>query len=178
VAIDVVRLLGLGPLTALVAQELAPRLSRRLGAACRFESRTLGAPARIAGRDQLDADDLLARLESEPARPGTVIVGVTALDIAIPIFTFVFGRARTPGRAAVVSTARLEPSFYGLPPDPERALQRTLDEIRHELGHLVGLRHCQEPACLMRFAGSVAQVDVRGSVFCDECRSALPAGLG
>ena len=52
-----------------------------------------------------------------------MIVGVTSLDVGLPIFTFVFGRARQGGSAAVVSLARLEPAFYGLAPDAETGRQ-------------------------------------------------------
>jgi archaemetzincin len=130
---------------------------------------------RVVGK--LDADGLLGRLESQPVPTGTVTVEVTGFDIAIPIFTFVFGRARADGHAALVSTARLDPAFYGLPADTERTLRRAADEILHELGHVAGLRHCREPACLMRFAGTVQDVDVRGSAFCEWCARGLPRGL-
>jgi archaemetzincin len=105
------------------------------------------------------------------------MVGITDLDLAVPVFTFVFGRARERGRAALVSVARLDPSFYGLPADAELRLARTVLEILHELGHLAGLRHCADQACLMRFAGSVAAVDLRGSAFCAGCSERLPRWL-
>jgi archaemetzincin len=104
-------------------------------------------------------------------------VGLTALDLAIPIFTFAFGRARKNGRAAVVSLSRLDPVFYGLPADGERLAERATAEILHELGHVAGLVHCSDAACLMTFAGSIEKVDVRGSHFCDACVRALPRWL-
>ena len=49
--------------------------------------------APIPGREQLDANALLAALES--ALPDErLLVGVAAKDIAIPVFSFVFGLAR------------------------------------------------------------------------------------
>jgi archaemetzincin len=172
-------LLVIGPAPPLPATDLAARLSRQVAAPCHAETAVeVSDLARVPGRDQVDADRLLERLEAWPASPGAVLVGLTSLDMAIPIFTFVFGRARAGGRALVVSTARLDPRFYGLPPDPERAAWRTVAEVIHELGHVAGLRHCQEPFCLMRFAGSVEHVDERGSSFCPRCASALPRWMG
>jgi archaemetzincin len=176
--IDTVRLVAVGALPVDFTAALAAHVSRRVEASCRWEHAASEPDLpRIPERDQLDADLLLQRLEARPVEPGTVVVGVTSFDLAIPIFTFVFGRARTLGHAAVVSTARLTPDFYGLPPEPEQTLRRTTNEVLHELGHAAGLRHCTEPACLMRFAGTVEQVDVRGSVFCSRCAEHLPRGL-
>jgi archaemetzincin len=169
------QLLVVGPGPPLPSGKLAARLSRRLAIAC--AARAVEEPAdlaRLPGRDQVDADRLLERIEAWPAAPGAVLVAVTSLDLAIPIFTFVFGRARAGGRAALVSCARLDPLFYGLPPDPELAAGRTVLEVLHELGHVAGLRHCDAALCLMRFAGSVEQVDARGGDFCSRCGSGLP----
>jgi archaemetzincin len=132
--------------------------------------------ARLPDREQLDADALLRNLEAR-APADVVLVGVTPFDVGVPIFTFVFGRARQGGSAAVVSLARLDPSFYGLPADPEKATRRAVDEILHELGHVAGLRHCEDSSCLMRFVASVDQIDVRGSAFCTPCAARLPHWL-
>ncbi len=170
-------LLPLDGLESPLAEEIAARLSRRLSAACRILRSGGLQPTRLPGRAQLDADALLAALEALPIADDAVLVGLTTLDIALPIFTFVFGRARQGARAALVSLARLDAGFYSLPSDPDLLARRATDEIVHELGHLASLAHCQNASCLMSFAGSVEKVDVRGSAFCDGCRDRLPAWL-
>ena len=100
---------------------------------------------RIPNRDQLDANALLEALEARAARDARLLVGVTAEDIAIPVFTFVFGLARQGGRACVVSLARTDPSFYGLPPDPALRDERAVAEVLHEMGHLATLRALPGP---------------------------------
>jgi archaemetzincin len=176
--VDAVHLLPLGPLSPLLAQDLASRLSRRVAVPCRVASAPLQTDLpRLPDRDQIDADALLARLEQRATDPLTVLLGVTAQDLAIPVFTFVFGRARQGGRAALVSLARLDPVFYGSAADGERRTERAVTEMLHELGHLASLAHCEDAACLMNFAGSVERVDVRGSVFCGRCAARLPGWL-
>jgi archaemetzincin len=170
-------LVPIGPISPSRAEDLAARLSRRVSIPCHVDA-TLSdsATTRLPDRDQLDADALLKDLEAR-AEGDAVLVGLTPLDMGIPIFTFVFGRARQGGRAAVVSLARLEPDFYGLPADAEKTAQRTVNEVLHELGHVASLRHCENAACLMRFAASVDRVDVRGSAFCQACAARLPRWL-
>jgi archaemetzincin len=180
-AIEAIQLAAVGGLGHEFLEELAGRLSRRVPVPCRIapagHGLADGGRERLPGRDQTDADRLLASLEARAAGSEAALVGVTDLDLGIPVFTFVFGRARESGRAAVVSVARLDPAFYGLPPDGDLRAQRTVLEILHELGHVAGLRHCRHHACLMRFAGSVAAVDVRGSAFCSGCSERLPRWL-
>jgi archaemetzincin len=128
----------------------------------------------LPDRAQADADRLLARLEARAAPEGAVLLGVTELDLGNLIFTHFFGRARQHGRAAIVSLARLTPTFYGLPPDAALLRQRAVLEVLHELGHLAGLKHCEDQGCLMAFAATVDALDHRGVVFCGACRAELP----
>jgi archaemetzincin len=167
----------LGALPTPVLDGVLAELSRHAEIPCR-KAPPLGGPEPdpVPGRDQADADRLLARLEAAAAED-VPLVGLTPRDLGLPLFTFVFGRARLGGRAAVVSLARLEPGRYGLPPDPRLVERRAVAEILHELGHVAGLRHCAEPRCLMRFAASVEAVDLRGLSFCPACAAALPRGL-
>ena len=173
--IQAIHLLPIGRFPRKWIETLVAELSRRVTLPCRQSPPLEWEIPRLAGReDQVDADLLLSRLESDTPTAGIFRVGVTRFDLAIPIFTFVFGRARHGGRAAVVSIARLEPQFYGLPPDPALVSHRTVLEILHEIGHLAGLRHCTDSDCLMRFAASLEAVDSRGESFCPSCAAQLP----
>ncbi len=172
-----VDLLPLGTLAAGIATAIAARLSRHLHLPCRVLPACEPSAPQVPGRDQLDANALLADLESRQAGERRVLVGVTAEDVAVPIFTFVFGLARKGGGACLVSIARTDPSFYGLPRDQELRDGRAVAEILHELGHLAGLDHCRDRGCLMSFAGNVEKVDTRGSRFCAGCAGRLPSWL-
>lgn len=172
-AIDLV---PLDELPAGTLEALAARLSRSVALAC-HAGPSPGVPLlEIPGRAQLDAGALLAALEAR-ATHARLLVGVAARDIAIPIFSFVFGLARQGGPACVVSLARADPSFYGLPADAGLCAERVVAEIRHELGHLATLEHCPDRGCLMSFAGSIERADTRGATFCASCRARLPEWL-
>ncbi len=174
--VEGIDLVPLGPWPEV--EPLAARLSRRVRVPCRVSAAWREAELPwLAERGQLDARALLSRLAARAA-PGRVSLGLTALDLGLPVFTFVFGLAQSAPPAAVVSRCRLDPRFYGLSADPRAHARRALDETLHELGHVAGLRHCRAAECLMRFAAGVDQVDARGGAFCDACRTRLPAWLG
>lgn len=171
-----IQILPVGALPRGTVEAVAARLSRLVSVACRPRAGSTIPPPLFQGRDQVDADRLLASVEGE-AVPGAALVGLTALDMGIPIFTFVFGRARLGGRAAVVSLARLDPAYYGLAASHETLLSRAAAEILHELGHVAGLAHCREARCLMSFAGTVEKADARGIAFCRSCAGGVPGWL-
>ena len=133
---------------------------------------------RIPNRDQLDAERA-ARGARGPGREPTPACSSASRrrTSRSRVFTFVFGLARQGGRACVVSLARTDPSFYGLPPDPALRDERAVAEILHEMGHLATLEHCPDRGCLMSFAGNIERVDTRGSRFCPACAERLPHWL-
>jgi archaemetzincin len=126
------------------------------------------AKAWDARRKQYETGVILKWLEERHAGAAKVL-GVTDVDLFIPILTFVFGEAQLGGRAAVVSTARLTPR------DGSREAGRILaerlrKEALHELGHAYGLVHCGAPACVMGRSPGVAEIDTKGDSFCPDCR--------
>lgn len=171
---------AIGAVPGPLLHDVLTRVSRRTTIPCSVAPRDgdLVAPE-VEGRDQWDADGLLAALEDRAAAaaPGTVLVGLSARDMGSRIFTHFFGRARVGGRAVVVSLARLAPTFYGLAPDPDVTARRGALEVLHELGHVHGLHHCDLPTCLMRLAHNVEAIDLRGPEFCAACELRLPPGM-
>jgi len=109
--------------------------------------------------------DFLARNLSA----GIVRVGVTEFDLCLPVFTHVFGEARMDGRVAVASLFRLRKGASGQPVPRELLYQRLAKVVCHETGHAMGLGHCHEAGCLMRFSGEVAELDAQEMWFCPAC---------
>jgi archaemetzincin len=96
-------------------------------------------------------------------------LGVTDVDLFVPILTYVFGLAQMDGPCAVVSTHRLRPQFYGEPPDSERFLERVEKTALHELGHCLGLTHCRDRRCVMYSSTRIQDTDFKRTAFCPTC---------
>jgi archaemetzincin len=126
-----------------------------------------------AERNQYHSTLLLAYLLKSLPEDAHKIVGLTHVDIFIPIFTFVFGEAQLNGPGALISTYRLRNEFYGLPPDDTVLYLRTHKEILHELGHTMGLIHCPDFECVMHSATYVEDIDLKHATFCETCRHTI-----
>ena len=156
-----------------LAGELGPCLARRVAIAP-FTIDPVRAFDPL--RRQYRVDDLLAAL-LDPPPPGDVRrVGITNLDIFLPVFTHVLGLAQHGGPVAVVSLYRLRPDEPDHP-DPEGVLRRRLvREVLHELGHTLGLVHCHVPWCAMRASRVAEEIDLKDAAWCRSCAGGV--GLG
>lgn len=97
------------------------------------------------------------------------ILGITSVDLFVPVLTYVFGEAQLDGIAGVMSTYRLDDTIYGLPSDPIKFFERAMKESVHELGHTFGLLHCKNFDCAMHSSTTVDDIDVKGAMLCEEC---------
>ena len=101
------------------------------------------------------------------------ILGVTEVDLFIPMLSFIYGQAQLGGKGAIVSTARLGQEFYSMPRNQGLKSYRTTKEAIHELGHTFGLIHCLDKGCPMSLATTIQQLDAKGSEFCSGCSTVL-----
>jgi archaemetzincin len=109
-------------------------------------------------RQQYHSSEMLQRMQSFLSADCWRLLGVAAVDLYIPILTFVFGEAQMGGPCAVISAHRLHQEFYGLPPDPE-------------LGHTLSLTHCDDYRCAMAPSHAVEWIDLKESALCLGCRA-------
>jgi archaemetzincin len=131
------------------------------------------AVALDASRQQYNSTTLLAELLGVLPTPEAKILGLTSVDLFIPVLTYVFGEAQLDGNAALASSHRLRNELYGLPEAPGKAMERFEKECLHELGHAFGLKHCPDYSCVMHASTSVEDIDLKGSDYCRTCRQAL-----
>ncbi len=145
----------LGRDTPVVLEFLRKSLEKLFGDCEVLEVAELPAHAYNPARDQYNSTAILESLK--PELECDVVLGVVEADLYADNLNFVFGEAELLGRRAVISLARLRPEFYGLPPDSDLLKLRALKEAVHEIGHVLGLRHCPNE-CVMRFSNSIIEL--------------------
>lgn len=122
-----------------------------------------------AERQQHHSSEILAAMRRYVSGSTWRLLGVTELDLYIPILTFVFGEAQLDGASAIVSYHRLQQEFYGLPANIDLLANRLLVESVHELGHTLKLTHCHDYQCAMAPSHAVEWIDIKDSGFCEDC---------
>ena len=125
-----------------------------------------------AGSNQYHSTKILHALETHQRKMQVDrVLGVTALDLYLPSMNFVFGEAQLPGKFALISTHRLKgDTGYG---GEDLFLGRIVKEAVHELGHTLGLTHCQSSTCVMFFSNSLKDTDRKGEDYCGSCLAKL-----
>ncbi|MGA7379233.1 MAG: archaemetzincin family Zn-dependent metalloprotease [Terriglobales bacterium] len=124
-------------------------------------------------RQQYHSSEILKRMQTFLTADSWRMLGVSAVDLYIPILTFVFGEAQVGGPCAVVSAHRLRQEFYGLAPDHGLFRERLLKEAVHELGHTLSLTHCDDYRCVMASSHAVEWIDLKESTLCHACQAAV-----
>jgi archaemetzincin len=167
-------LVALGPID--------PEILRRLRSAIH---KTLFLPVRVLRpkpvppqayhvvRHQYHSTQLLEYILAEDNSEAFRVMGVTAVDLYIPIFTFVFGEAQLDGKAAVISLLRPRGDVDGSMPPRAVVLKRLIKLSLHELGHTFALGHCRQDRCLMGFSANLEILDQKAVAFCEYCQVLL-----
>jgi archaemetzincin len=138
----------------------------------------LPAGAYYPARKRYRADKLNAHLERVLGdnAEGSLILGLTEVDVSTTKGSHrdwgVIGLAYVGGPSGVLSLHRIRPSAR----DPEHVQKRVQIVAAHEVGHLLGLPHCEEPGCIMREAeGTLVHVDESDGQLGPECQARLRA---
>lgn len=139
----------------------------------RLSALPIPANAYDAKRGQYQSVEMMKMLAQFIPSGAARILGVTDVDLAIPMLSFLFGQAQFDGSIAVVSLCRLHQEFYGLPEREDLLRERTVKEVLHELGHTFGLVHCADPACAMSLSTHIQFVDSKAERYCARCGTQL-----
>lgn len=172
--LKVVHLVPAGGIEKGLLAELALGLREKLGVVAEVGAATdIPAEAFNPRRNQYYSTEILRTLEESKPRGGLYLLGVTGLDLYVPTLNFVFGEALPAKNVAIISIHRLRSEFYGGEPDGAVLMERMIKEAVHELGHLWGMKHCDDPGCVMFFSNSLMDTDKKSDRFCNRCQNVL-----
>jgi len=172
-------LLPIGDLDERLLEHLAGALTSSLRVPCRILEPPLDPKLAFhPERGQYHSSELLAAMQPYAENRAWRVLGVTGVDLYIPILTFVFGEAQMGGPCAIVSLHRLQQEFYGLPQDHGVLMERLAKEAVHEVGHTLDLTHCDDYSCAMAPSHAVEWIDLKESALCLSCQSRVMEGVG
>ncbi len=99
-------------------------------------------------------------------------LGIVNQDLYTKELNFIFGVAEKGGNAVVAI-----PRLCQKPTSSDLAFERIKKVTFHELGHVLGLDHCDND-CVMVFSNSLEECDQKPETFCSSCQQRLAAVNG
>jgi len=162
-----IKIVEVGEIQPNIAEILTKNLNRRFKNKFYFGGRVkIPSNSHNKFKNQYNTETLLEYLEGHKEK-GEKIIGLTSKDIYSKDLNFLFSACS--GEVSLVSTARLDPEFYGEPKNFEKLVERTKKEMIGMLGLMFGLKKCGESSCVMAPAKSVSYLDDKKDDFCNNC---------
>ncbi|MCD6084585.1 MAG: archaemetzincin family Zn-dependent metalloprotease [Desulfurococcales archaeon] len=102
-----------------------------------------------------------------------MVLAIIEGDGYVEGLNFVFGVASPQLNVALVFTYRLKLWIRSEDISRHVFIERLRKEVMHEIGHVLGLRHCSNPSCVMFFSNTIFDTDRKTWKYCSNCAKKL-----
>ncbi len=176
----VVVLVPLGKVDQALLEVAKKAIEARVEAEVRIDPvRELPKEAWYAPRKRWRAEKLIAALDADPPKGAWKVVGLTEAEISTTkgdVYDWGIAGLGDIGGRTCVGSALLYRRFSKTRAVLER---RFGDNVVHELGHTLGMPHCQTKGCVMADAKGrpMQSADASDGDYCDACRALAPQGV-
>ncbi len=141
---------------------------------------SLDDPAPPPGGTAMPVEELLSRLPTVD-KHDELMIALTAVDLSAPGLDYVFGYASPLRHVGAISLHRLVTDTDARRHRHRLLVERAAKEMLHEAGHLMGLPHCDDLLCVMRYSQALQDTDIKRCHYCARCLKELsrmpePAG--
>jgi archaemetzincin len=125
-------------------------------------------------RGQYNAAAIMKRIAGSRRSNDVAALGVADVDLFMPEEDepYTFGEADRASLAGIINVSRLLDKDRAATLS-DKVLRRLRVATIHELGHLVGLSHCENWKCAMSISTTLAEQDRKGAELCTNCRLAV-----
>ncbi len=161
-----IELVPIGDLEDHYLKILCGELKKEIEINCKF-GRKIPLPENAYDpiRRQYNGEALLLHLALN-YKSECIVLGIVDEDLYAGNLNFIFGIAQIGGKACIIALPRLREEFYGKSENINLFIDRMTKEALHEVGHVLGLKHCENKECVMSFSNSIAEVDKKTRKFC------------
>ncbi len=159
-------LIPFGKIDKEILEDIQANISETFRSEARILSETKKIPECEERGNQLNAGDFIPIIQSIVKKKNVDFgLGIVDQDLYSGNLNFVFGIAYL--NSSVISLTRLKSE------NKELFFKRAVKEAVHELGHLFGMDHCENPNCVMHFSNCLEDTDIKSEKFCEICEREL-----
>ena len=123
-------------------------------------------------RSQYNAKELINFLYARKKYKEKTL-GIINEDIYLSDSSYIFGVSSASKEVSVISMWRFDQNRIHSNSDPMIFVQRLKKTAIRQVATIFGLRHCDDPECVMYKSTTIEEIDAKSDRLCKQCRSKI-----
>ena len=116
--------------------------------------------------------EVLGKIHSQRfgTRTDIILIGITEKDISSSNMNFLYAQTKGTYGVSIISFARFQNEFYGLPPNEAALVRRISLQLKTSVSRIYEVWGCQSRECITATVMSMDDLDKKTGDFCEQCQ--------